>query len=81
MYRRLNITLPETTVRLIDRVARRGSRSRLVDQAIRHYVRDLGRSALKKRLREGAVRRGERDLATAHEWFDLEEAAWEKKPK
>jgi CopG family transcriptional regulator / antitoxin EndoAI len=31
MHRRLNITLPEETVRLLDRVAKSGDRSRLID--------------------------------------------------
>lgn len=81
MYRRLNVTLPVDTVRLIDRVARRGSRSRLIDRAVRRYVEDLGRANLKKRLRAGAVERAERDLQIAQEWFELDEALWQKRPK
>lgn len=81
MYRRLNVTLPVGTVKLIDRVARRGSRSRLIDQAVRRYVQDLGRANLKKRLRAGAVERAERDLQIAQEWFDLDERPWQKRPR
>lgn len=81
MYRRLNVTLPEATVRLMDRVARRRNRSRLIDEAVRHYVQGLGRASLKKRLKEGALRRGDRDLRVAQEWFELEEALWEKSPR
>jgi metal-responsive CopG/Arc/MetJ family transcriptional regulator len=33
-HRRLNITLPEETVRLIDRVAKKGERSRFIAEAI-----------------------------------------------
>jgi len=81
MYRRLNVTLPVDTVKLIDRVARRGSRSRLIDSAVRRYVQDLGRTNLKKRLRAGGVERAERDLRIAQEWFELDEALWQKRPK
>jgi CopG family transcriptional regulator/antitoxin EndoAI len=62
MYRRINITLPEATVRLIDRVAAKGDRSRPIDEAVREHVRRTGRAELRKQLREGARRNGERDL-------------------
>lgn len=81
MHRRLNITLPEETIRLIDRVVERGDRSRLIDEAVRHFVSALGRARLKKRLKEGALRRAERDLRLAEEWFSLEEEAWQQSRK
>jgi len=68
-YRRLNITLPEDAVRLIDRVADKGERSRLIADAIRHYVRKTDRATLRKRLREGAARRAQRDRQLARDWF------------
>jgi metal-responsive CopG/Arc/MetJ family transcriptional regulator len=37
MHQRINITLPEKTIRLIDRVAQ--NRSRFIDQAVKHYIR------------------------------------------
>jgi len=81
MHRRLNITLPEETVRLIDRVAAKGDRSRLIAEALTHYLRATGRSRLRKRLREGAIRRAQRDLRVAHEWFALDEEAWRRSEK
>ncbi len=80
MHRRLNITLSEGTVRLIDRIAERGNRSRFIDLAVKHYVEAVGRANLRRRLKEGAVRRAERDLRLTAEWFALEEeAAWQRK--
>ena len=73
MHQRVNITLPEETLNLIDRVAEKGDRSRFIDRAVKHYVKDLGRANLKKQLKEGAIRRAERDLDLAEEWFALEE--------
>lgn len=81
MHRRLNITLPEETVRLIDRVAAKGDRSRLIAEAVVHYVRTTGRTRLRRRLREGAIRRAQRDLRFAREWFSLDEEAWRKSVK
>ena len=76
VYRRLNITLPEDAVRLIDRVADKGGRSRLIADAIRHYVGKTDRATLRKRLREGAGRRAQRDRQLARDWFFADEEAW-----
>lgn len=76
VHRRVNITLPEETIRLIDRAAARGDRSRFIDQAVRHFVQAARRTRLRRLLREGAVRRGERDLLLAEEWFGFDEEAW-----
>ena len=76
MHRRLNVTLPERTVRLIDRVARRGGRSQLIDRAVRQYLHRMKRDGLRKVLKEGAARRAERDLNLAVDWFALEEEGW-----
>lgn len=73
MTKRLNITLPERTVALMDRVAGKGQRSRLIDVAVHSYVRAEGRANLRKQLREGAQARAERDLRMAEEWFPLDE--------
>ena len=81
MHRRINITLPDATVRLIDRVAAKGDRSRLIDQAVLHYVQKTGRAELRKQLREGAARRAKRDLVLVHDWFPLEEEAWRPRAK
>jgi CopG family transcriptional regulator/antitoxin EndoAI len=69
----LNITLPEATVRLIDRVAKKGHR--FIAEAVERYITEIGRANLKKQLKEGALRRAERDLAIAGEWFGIEDEA------
>jgi CopG family transcriptional regulator / antitoxin EndoAI len=38
MHRRINITLPEKTVQLIDRLAQKGDRSCLINEVIVRYV-------------------------------------------
>jgi len=77
MHRRINVTLPEETVKLIDRVSEKGDRSRLIDEAVKHFIKEVGRAHLRKRLKEGALRRAERDLRLAEEWFPLEEEVWQ----
>src|SRR2546421_588318 len=81
MHQRVNITLPEETLRLIDRVATKGDRSRFIDSAVKHYVDAIGRASLRKQLKEGAIRRAQRDLNLAQEWFALEEEVWQGKQK
>ena len=46
MAQRINIILPEATVRTIDRMARPGQRSRFIDRAVQHYVTTASAEAL-----------------------------------
>ena len=81
MHRRINITLPEETMRLIDRVAPKGDRSRLINEAVKRYVRQVGRAEIRKRLKEGAIREAELDLKLAAEWFPVDDEAWQRLDK
>jgi CopG family transcriptional regulator/antitoxin EndoAI len=76
MRKRINITLPEETLELIDRVTEHGDRSRFIDEAVRHYIQEASRANLRKQLKKGAIRRAERDLPLAEEWFTIDEEAW-----
>ena len=71
MNRRLNITLPEQTVRMLDRAVPKGQRSRLIDEAVTRYVKEQGRVNLQKQIALGATARSERDREMAEEWFVL----------
>lgn len=75
MNKRLNITLPEQTVRLMDRVAGKGQRSSLIDRAVRRYVKEETRANLRKQLAEGYEANAAEDLQLAEDWFPLEEQA------
>ena len=75
MNKRLNITLPEQTVRLMDRVAGKGRRSSLIDRAVRRYVKEETRANLRKQLTESYHAHATIDLQLAEEWFPLEEEA------
>ena len=57
MNRRLNITLPEETVSMLDRTVSRGQRSRLIDEAVRRFINEQGRANLRKQLELGAKAR------------------------
>ena len=71
MNRRLNITLPEQTVRMLDHAVPKGQRSRLIDEAVRRFIHEQGRANLREQLELGATARSERDRQIAEEWFAL----------
>jgi CopG family transcriptional regulator/antitoxin EndoAI len=73
MTRRINIVLPEETIRVLDRVAPRGNRSRLISEAVLHYVTSRAENNLAERLKAGALANAQRDLDIAREWFSLDE--------
>lgn len=81
MSKRINIVLPDTTVKVLDRVAPKGGRSRFISQAVLHYVETVGKRSLKEQLKAGYEANAARSLEIAAEWFPLEEEAWRKGKK
>lgn len=81
MKKRLNIILPEETVSLLDRVVKKGNRSRFISDAVIHYVSNRAQANLSERLKQGALNNARRDLEMACQWFSLEEEAWQHKSK
>jgi len=75
---RVNISLPSATLKRIDRVARPGTRSRVIDEAINFYLKKHNRANLRKLLKEGAIANAEQDRQIAAEWFPLEQEVWDK---
>lgn len=62
-------------MRVLNRIAPRGNRSRVISDAVMHYVSTRGRSNLAEQLKAGALANAKRDMAIAEEWFPLEEEA------
>ncbi len=77
-YKRLNITLPESTVALLETVANKGQRSIFIDVAIKSYVKQIRQENLRESLKAGAIARSQRDLSISEEWFEVEEELWQK---
>lgn len=80
-FDRINVTLPKETVYLLDRVSEKGGRSRLINNAVRFYVNEIGKINIKKNLREGAIKRKERDLSLSEDWFPIESKIWKNSRK
>ena len=80
-FNRINVTLPKETVYLLDKVSEKGGRSRLINNAVRFYVNEIGKINIKKNLREGAIKRKERDISLTRDWFNVENGAWQNDRK
>jgi|SRR5208283_4346557 len=76
--KRINIVLPEATIRTIDRMAVPGERSRFIDQAVRHYVANQSAEALRAQLERAAVRDRDLDREIAADWFAVDRETWQQ---
>jgi CopG family transcriptional regulator/antitoxin EndoAI len=78
MSKRLNIVLPEDTLKILDRVTGKGDRSRFISDAVLYYVQNRGAANLRERLKQGALANAKLDLEIAEEWFPVDQEAWQK---
>ena len=76
MHQHLNISLPDTTVRLLDRVVPKGDRSKFIDRAVRTELARTKRAELRRRLAEGYRQRADEDRRIAAEWDHLSAEVW-----
>ena len=78
MSQRINVILPDSTLKVLDRVAGKGDRSRFISQAVLHYVQTHGAANLRERLKQGALANAKLDLKIAEEWSPVEQEAWQR---
>ena len=76
-YKCINITLPETTVAMLETVANKGERSTFIDAAIKKYIDEIRKQDLREQIRAGSIANAERDLQMAQEWSHLEDEVWQ----
>lgn len=81
MNRRINITLPNETIELLNQIVPKGDRSRFINDALKHYIAEVEKKKLREQLKQGAIERSQRDLNLAETWFNLEEESWLENPK
>jgi hypothetical protein len=81
MAKRINVILPEATVKSIDRLSRPGQRSRFIERAVHHYLTTASPQALEARLKYAALRDQDLDLEIAGDWFAADEEQWQKLDK
>jgi CopG family transcriptional regulator / antitoxin EndoAI len=75
MSKRINVVLPDKTLKILNRVATRGNRSKLISNAILQFVESQGKANLRERLKQEAIANATRDLEIAAEWFPLDREA------
>jgi CopG family transcriptional regulator/antitoxin EndoAI len=78
MSKRVNILLPDSTLRVLDRIAGKGERSRFISEAVLHYVRSQSAANIRERLKQGALANAGLGLEIAEEWFPVEQEVWER---
>jgi len=78
MAKRINVLLPEATIRTIDNLSRPGQRSRFIDRAVKHYVAMASPQALQERLKQAAIRDRGLDIEIASDWFAVDREQWQK---
>lgn len=76
MNRRLNISLPERTVRLLDRTVAKGERSKFIDRAVRHALAQTTKAQLREQLEQGYAANRDEDRELANEWDVLSAEVW-----
>ncbi len=79
MQRRINVSLSEEAVKLLDRLAPKGDRSRFLDELVKRTARD--RRELQRLLKERAIRHAEFDRQLAAEMDPLSDEVWQKLDK
>jgi CopG family transcriptional regulator / antitoxin EndoAI len=77
MTKRINVVLPEATIKTIDHLARPGQRSSFIDRAVQHYVNTATPDALRERLKRAALRDRDLDLEIASDWFAVDQEQWQ----
>jgi len=77
MGARINIVLPEDTLRVIDGLAPRGQRSRFIQRAVEHYVAAASPEAMRERLAAAALRDRDLDLEIARDWSAVGREQWQ----
>jgi len=76
--RRINVILPESTLKSLSKVAKPGERSKFIDKAVRHYIANDSKEALRARLEFTARRDVDLDREIMEEWADADRESWQK---
>lgn len=69
MNQRFEITLSQETINKITALSTIENLSNFIDQAVNFYIKEINANYLKEQLKEGAIKRRERDLEIAESWL------------
>ena len=74
MHQKINIPLPEQIAHYIEQLTDEKNISRFVEDAVIYYMEHTGKITLREQIKQGALKRAERDLKLSQEWNSLEES-------
>ena len=77
MTKRINVIMPATTIRTIDRMVRPGQRSEFITRAVEHYVATQSAEAIRKLLEMTAARDRDLDQQVTVDWHDVDQQSWQ----
>ena len=76
MQRRINVSLSEEAVKLLDRLAPKGDRSRYIEELVMRSAAD--RATLRARHEKGYRARADQDREIAAAWDSLSDELWQR---
>ena len=74
--KRINVVMPTSTLRTIDRMVLPGQRSEFIHRAVEHYVSTQSAEAVQKLLEMTAVRDRDIDAGIMEAWLEVDQQAW-----
>jgi hypothetical protein len=77
MARRINVVLPESTIKSLGKVAKPGERSQFIDKAVRHYIANESKEALRARLEFTTRRDVDLDREIMEDWAEVDRESWQ----
>jgi metal-responsive CopG/Arc/MetJ family transcriptional regulator len=75
---RINVTLPRDVIESLNHVAGPRSRSRLIAESLREYIRKLKAAELEKQLEEGYCAGAAENLAMTEEFEAVDLEGWDE---
>ena len=75
---RINVTLPRELMESVNDIAGSRSRSRLISESLREYIRKIKKDELEKQLEEGYRAAAKESIALAEEFEAVDLEGWDE---
>ena len=75
---RINVTLPRELIETVNQIAGPRSRSRIISESLREYVRQIKQTELEKQLEEGYRATAKENIALAAEFEAVDLEGWDE---
>jgi len=75
---RINVTLPRELIESVNHIAGPRSRSRLISEALREYIRQIAKNELEKQLEEGYQAAAKESIALSEEFAAVDLEGWDE---